>query len=378
MNRLLLLIVIVLFSSCSKSTEENKTTGNLILTYEIDTVIIDSGDDFLFLKYDALTTGASHDKKLFYNVDELGSQLEIIDLDSLILKEKIPLDRDGPNSIGPEHVSGFQALDNGNLCFYNIRQITVLSTDFQKVSKLHLYPEAFEGDTLPEKAQFAPFIDKLKSDGSLYAGLYIMFFENEILGIVLIDVKSGLLKLIPTDKLDFLKDLVYITKEGNATIGHGESKYVDFFNNNLIINTSAKNEVLIYDIYEDSIITKSYNSNFTSDFKKGSYMSEKNSDLSLKLKDLEVYFGSLVFDELNGVFWRYSRESKSKNPEKPTFEYVVTVFDKDLNQLHEEKLNVDWSHIPSIKFVKDGMLYTYINLDDEMAFVRLKPKLSKK
>lgn len=310
-------------------------------------------------------------------MDELGSQLEIIDLDKLVLKEKVPFEREGPNGVGPEHISNFKTMENGNFAFFNIRQMTVLNPEMQKVSRNYFYPDAFENDTLPEKAEIVPFRRSLNAEGSQMAGFYDYFWENEILGIALIDLKTNHLKLIPTDKLDYLKDLVYtIVYETGAKSSSGEARSVDFFDNKLIISTSAKNEVHIYDINSDSLSTKTYHSDLTADIKKGSYMSETDSDLALALKDLEVYFGPLVYDDLNKVFWRYSRESKSSNPKNPNFIYVLTAFDQDFNQIHEEELNVDWTHKPTIKFIKDGMLYTYINLEDELGFLRVKTSIT--
>ncbi|WP_373396289.1 hypothetical protein V8V91_16560 [Algoriphagus halophilus] len=55
---------------------------------------------------------------------------------------------------------------------------------------------------------------------------------------------------------------------------------------------------------------------------------------------------------------------------------MLTAFDQDFNQIHEEELNVDWTHKPTIKFIKDGMLYTYINLEDELGFLRVKTSIT--
>ncbi|WP_373396291.1 DUF4221 family protein [Algoriphagus halophilus] len=255
------------------------------------------------MKHSLLSSEVSKDKRTFFNVDELGSQLEIIDLDKLVLKEKVPFEREGPNGVGPEHISNFKTMENGNFAFFNIRQMTVLNPEMQKVSRNYFYPDAFENDTLPEKAEIVPFRRSLNAEGSQMAGFYDYFWENEILGIALIDLKTNHLKLIPTDKLDYLKDLVYtIVYETGAKSSSGEARSVDFFDNKLIISTSAKNEVHIYDINSDSLSTKTYHSDLTADIKKGSYMSETDSDLALALKDLEVYFGPLVYDDLNKVF----------------------------------------------------------------------------
>jgi len=375
MSRLALLFSLCLLFSCGgeSTTEESQKAR---ISYSIDTVLIDSKDDFLFLKYDLSTSGVSKDRRFLYNIDELGSRLEVIDLDSLILKEKIPLEREGPHGVGPEHISNFQILDNGNFCFYNVHKITVFSPDLKKLTSHYFYAEVFENDTLPNGSEIPIMLGRMNGKGSRFASFNSIFFENEILGIAMVDLEKNELKLIPTDKLDYLKELIYTTVyENGSKIHQTEGAVIDFFEDKLLISTTAKNEVLIYDPEKDSLASKSFQSKFTADTKQGNFKAESNSDLASRIRALEVYYGRLVFDESNYVFWRYSRESKSSNPDSPDFEYVLTAFDKDLNQIHEEKLKVDWTHVPLIKFVKDGMLYTYVNMEDELAFLRLKPTL---
>jgi hypothetical protein len=56
------------------------------------------------------------------------------------------------------------------------------------------------------------------------------------------------------------------------------------------------------------------------------------------------------------------------------FKTVLTAFDPDFNQLHEELLPPNF--VLSRKyFARKGMIYTFLNIDDELAFVRIKSKL---
>ena len=52
---------------------------------------------------------------------------------------------------------------------------------------------------------------------------------------------------------------------------------------------------------------------------------------------------------------------------------VVTFFDTDYTMLKEQKLENFTNS--GTRFFKDGMLYSFLNVDDELAFVRLKPNL---
>jgi hypothetical protein len=49
---------------------------------------------------------------------------------------------------------------------------------------------------------------------------------------------------------------------------------------------------------------------------------------------------------------------------------VLSVYDFDLNVLGESELP-QWNKIPKFHFVKDGKIWVFENIDDEMSFVRL-------
>jgi hypothetical protein len=58
------------------------------------------------------------------------------------------------------------------------------------------------------------------------------------------------------------------------------------------------------------------------------------------------------------------------------FKTVLTAFDPDFNQLHEELLPSDFI-LPRKYFARKGMIYLFLNIDDELAFVRLKPNFNR-
>jgi hypothetical protein len=85
-----------------------------------------------------------------------------------------------------------------------------------------------------------------------------------------------------------------------------------------------------------------------------------------KDREKEVRYLGFLFDEKNQVYWRFSTESTG------TPKVVLTAFSKDFEQLGELLLDEKFV-FPASLFVRDGMIYTYLNQDDEVYFVRLKP-----
>lgn len=89
----------------------------------------------------------------------------------------------------------------------------------------------------------------------------------------------------------------------------------------------------------------------------------------------EVHYGSLNYDDQNNVYWRFTRDMDHMKGDTIVFKSVLTAFDRQFNQLGETFLPEDFE-FPSKPFEKDGMIWTFLNIDDEVAFVRLKPSIS--
>ena len=99
-----------------------------------------------------------------------------------------------------------------------------------------------------------------------------------------------------------------------------------------------------------------------------------------ELKNREVSFGRWVYDQDQEYFWRIARERKKETVGNPVFSMVLTVLDKEFNQISETPLKPEqallFDRLPYLSFVRKGMLYMFLNIDDEMAFVRFKPKFA--
>lgn len=97
-----------------------------------------------------------------------------------------------------------------------------------------------------------------------------------------------------------------------------------------------------------------------------------------ELKKQEVTFGPWIHDAEREYFWRISREKNGGTVENPVFAFVVTVLDKDLKQIAEIQLDegesLPFNGLPAKSFFRKGMLYLFVNQNDEMAFVRFNPK----
>jgi hypothetical protein len=87
MKDLLILISIGLLFSCGNKTE--KLTDFSQMTFSLDTVMVDSKDEILYLNAYLMQSSLSPDLKFLYNFNQQEFSLEKINLDRLELEGKI-------------------------------------------------------------------------------------------------------------------------------------------------------------------------------------------------------------------------------------------------------------------------------------------------
>lgn len=91
----------------------------------------------------------------------------------------------------------------------------------------------------------------------------------------------------------------------------------------------------------------------------------------------EFNYGNLVWDEAQNRFYRFSIKQQFGEDKDEYGQYIATgtdvylnIFDENLNIL-AESLVPQLDAPPKKHFVKDGKIWIFENIDDEMAFVQL-------
>ena len=147
----------------------------------------------------------------------------------------------------------------------------------------------------------------------------------------------------------------------------------------MILSTRSKNELKFYNWKTDSLTTKTYESQFTSQEAKINFPKrvESQEEYERLAKETKKYvkYGPLMFDKKNSLYWRLSSEMDKMVGDSIVYKTVLTAFNKEFDQVSEVLLPQDYQ-IAYKTFVRDGMLYSFLNVDDEVAFVRIKPSIS--
>tara|TARA_R110002012_G_scaffold115909_7_gene263236 strand:- start:16804 stop:17967 length:1164 start_codon:yes stop_codon:yes gene_type:complete len=381
MNRIKYLTPIILsvVASCSskESAEsivegaENTATNTVDLSYEVDTVMVDAGDQFLFLNWGLSLSDQSEDLSLIYNLNPIALLLEVIDLDSLKLKELIHLEKEGVNGVGNTFYQDLQVLDDGTICLMGSNKINFVSPSGELIKTLD-----FEHIKLKED-QRINYTGKFTEDGKFY----VCVLENRDLkkapsGIAIIDMETDSVKVIEMDLFRKLKEFEIKFDNGSVTsIATGDSFYLNFIENDLIISSSAFNDVYRYQIKNDILVHRTFNSTLTANERIANFPNEVDSEEQFYEVSTEAYkqVHFTQFRELTNfeMFWRISSELDRMIGDSVVYKQVITLFDEDFTMLKEKEL-INF-YLSSQSFVKNRVIYSFLNIEDELAFVRLKP-----
>jgi hypothetical protein len=374
-NLIFFFAIPLLFFSCGESSDSSNGE-NFEFSYTTDTVVVDAGQHFLFLNWDLQLADVSQDRKYLYNLNPQTYLIEIVDLDNLKLKKTIQLEKEGPDGVEANYYGKIQVLENGNICLFGQFKINIVSEQGKLVNSIEFDQIQLKDHGLQEDEKIG-WSGVISGDGKLFAStLSNVDYKKPARGIVLVDLETDSIKYIPMDLFQKLKPFEILMQSGDSPgMMFSEGIFLSFMDEDLIISSTAFNESFRYSWSMDSLIHKTHTTDLTENKKTGDFPTVvdngKDLDEAQEKKKMQVDFGEFYEMQKHKLIWRVSREKDRMIGDSTVFKHVATFFDPELNMLKEQKLE---DFTPSNRsFFKDGMLYSFLNIHDELAFVRLKP-----
>ena len=362
--------------SCNGKIDKNGLDYFSNLKFSLDTVIIDPGDEIIFLKHQLLNADMGKDGKHFFNFNDNDHTLEKINLDKLRLEEKLLFEKEGPNGTGSSGVS---------MRVHNERQITM--TDFGHTALFSLggeklmtiYFENFSigvpGTKGGELLRSNCVIDM--DANRLYVLIYRYKDESYALGILnLEEFEVARLQLKSFEEVSNYS-FIYTTSRGNIIVNAPEVN-IEKFDMKVILSNEITSTLMWYDIEMDSLFFKSYNSQLAASQKEKDYIKKYETVKEFKAEysifKQEINFLPPFWDQQGERFYRFSyQEMENRGDEGTQSKVYLTAYDEGLNIL-EETLIPQLTKKPGKHFAKDGKIWIYENMNDEMGFIRLKMK----
>ena len=374
-NLFYVLSVFILFS-CGGESEEKLAEDFSNITFSFDTVMVDSGDDFINLGGGLWVSAISKDHKYLYNWNQEASELDKVNLDQLVLEEKIKFEKEGPNGVG-NYISWISLMGNNEIVFANFKDMGLLNFQGEKLKTFKLNGEKFEGDTLQEYESFTRQAIISDNGNTIYGILGNWTGKNFYLAKV--DYLNKTLKKHKLPGFEKLADYSVTIKSDNMIRISAQDQFINEVEGKLIISNSAFNTITVYDISKDSLYLVNYETKLTKSGKTGKYVTEVETekDFYSAISEIgqEINFRNPIWDSKNQRFYRFSYESLPKEnlqdeEEKQKSKVFLTILDKDFKVLGETLIK-ELSKYPSTHFVKDGKIWMYENVDDELGFVRM-------
>lgn len=353
--------------ACGENSDNDTKSDFSNITFSIDTVMVDAGDDIINLKNNLWISGVNPTSTHLYNWDQDNSVLEKINLDRLVLEEKLPFEKEGPNGV-KSYVSWIYLTDEDQVVFSNFEDMALFTFGGEKLRSYKLRGEEFEGDSILD---YESFIRKsvFTSNANEIYGILGSWTGNHFT-LAKIDYPAKKIKKKPLPDYDKLADYTVMLKSSNMTTFIAPDQYIDKVEDRIIFSNSVFNSLMVYDLSSDSVYKVDYPTTLSKNSKMGKYRNEVESHEEFnKVEneiDEEINFKQPVYDRESQRFYRFSYEVQSKK----TLNIYLTILDRDFQVLAETLVN-ELGSPPSFHFVKDGKIWIYTNIDDELAFIRL-------
>ena len=362
-------LILMLLISCEGKRSKIDPDYFSNLKFSIDTVIIDPGHEIIFLKHQLLNADMGKDGKYFYNFNGYDHTLEKINLDELRLEEKFPFEKEGPNGTGP---SVAMSVHNENqITLTGDGQTALFSLDGEKLMTIY-----FENFSVGGGRDSGERLSNLRPDtdaNRLYGLIYSYIDESYSLGILHLEAfEVSRLKLKSFEKVS---NYNITFSSGGIRIFEPPPVSLEKFGTKVILSNLIMNTLTWYDTDMDSLFTKSYTSQLTANQKENEFVKEHETleefEFAKRKLRQEINFLHPFWEEQGECFYRFSyQEIENTGGEGIRSKVYLTALDKDLNILGET-LVPQLTKRPGRHFAKDGKIWIYENIEDEMGFIRL-------
>lgn len=381
MKQLLIWVFVFPFlAACGNgdSSSENEQAPNLDVT--LDTVQIDAGGEILFLNTGLRSAVLTEDKRYLYNPNRQSNAIEKIDLNALALDTLLPFEKEGPNGIGGYSL-GLRLVEGDRFLMSGYGNHALFTSKGEKLADVG--PETIPsfGSEMEEGNVLFPV--QLPENPSAFAGVYIipgvrepqlLFWDTEKQ--TYRKVKNPLLKKSMQYQTDF--------DDGTTALFISGGEYLEVVNDRILLGLNASSDLYIREPGQEKFHKKTFENGWIPRVKE-TVFPEKINDRALfqelyKKATEEISYHKPIWDESRKVYYRFSHQQKysvaNTKPSdslfpKPTGASVyLTIYDADFNLVRESAIP-ELEQPPSYHFAKDGKIWLFENLEDEMGFVRL-------
>ncbi|EAZ81740.1 DUF4221 domain-containing protein [Algoriphagus machipongonensis] len=372
MKKLLPLLSLICLASCGgKDGSEKTESDNLLenLTYSVDTLVLDPGKELINLRYGLRWFDLSSDKQSLFLYDPDRNLFQEIDLENMTLKENYQYEKDGPNGTG--RVNSFQLLSDKTIFIPSYQNPGIFNLQGEQTRSFNLKPNDLEGAgsmsgfAILNQMLWSPKSEKHYSlPGDITTGKFEFAITNP---------KSQSVQVLNLVEMEKSRNFRVTQIEGDGGAAFTEVYNLTSFKDDFIITCSIGSGVYFYDTSIDSLLYLNFSHKLIPTEKSGEIKNDVSSSnewwQEYKKVVSQISYWGLHWDESTSRFYRLaSRSILGETRKDPaSYEVFLLVYDKELNLLGESQIK-GYDQFPQSYFFKDGKLWSYVNVDDELGF----------
>jgi hypothetical protein len=361
---LFLMGAFVLFSCGGNSSEQSKSDNILEnLTVTIDTVMIDSKGKLFDLGRGPHSSSVSEDGQYLYLFNSRTHQIQQINLEKLEWEKDFDFEVEGPDGIS-DMVLNTKTMDDGTFLITSFNNLGIFSDDGTKLKDLSI-------SSLPLKTDLQELDYSLilsKDQKSLFSLPGVRFFGPRTFA--KINLETYEINNFPIPEMDWIFEL----KVGTASYPvFQEYMYLQEVNHQIMTLSPSTSSFYRYNLETDSLAYHSFVhalSPVANDAKVKTIV-ETDQEYKEEMRKfiMGMYFGPLIWHEHKKVYIRFGRKSNEVDESWQIISSQVFMYayDRDFNLIGEAELP-EKSEFPRDFFLKDGKLWSYVNVEDELGF----------
>lgn len=376
MKRLLTIPLLALLAACGGKESESTEHKNILenLTYSVDTVVVNAADDFLVIPYGPGFMGFTQNKERLWFFENDPLKLVQVDLNELKLVSKTEFEKEGPNGIGP-YISDFQIGPNGELAIQSYISYAKFNTAGEITENLKIIPEDIDSELANDYSK-------------LYQRAFYDFEQNKVYTqpykegtadkqLFIIDPRSKKVTAVPIPEMKSVSDFsrTYVAEsDGNGMIYFFAAfDYIEKENGQLFISAAPMSGFYRLNPKTDSVEFVDIQHKTVPNKWNITLMEAYNDASAFEEDQRKVYeqlnYMAIKWDETREMYLRFGVMTYlAENRADPsTYEIYFFAYDKEFNVLGETKIE-GLKEVPSSYFWKDGKIYSYVNVDDELGF----------
>lgn len=318
--------------------------------------------------------GFTQNKEYLYFFEEEPLNLVKVNLNELKLISKTPFEKEGPNGIG-SYIDGFQVSSTNELAIQSYVGYAKFNMEGELIENLKVVPEGIQSELANN---YQKLYQRAIYDSD-QERIYTQPYRDETAEkeLFVIDLQSKKASSHPIPKMKSVSDFsrTHVEEvEGNGLIYFfAVNDYVEKQNGHILISAAPMSGFYLVDSETDSVeyvdIQHQMVPNEWAITVREAYTSSAEFEEDQRKVSEQLNYMAIKWDETRQLYLRLGKKTFiAEEPSDPsTYEIYLFAYDEDFNVLGETKVE-GLDDVSFTYFWKDGKLWSYVNVEDELGF----------